>query len=94
MLARGRISPVSVTDSVQPSTEVIAGQSEMLQSQKHMSPWQIFAKASGNKALVHWYGAFPFFSLLAHSLLLAVTACCLQNCGKLFGDFLSACSTN
>lgn len=44
MLARGRIYPVSVIDNVQPSREVIAGQNEMLQSQKHMYPLQILPR--------------------------------------------------
>ena len=85
---------LSVIDSVQPSREVIARQSEMLQSQKHMYPFQIFAKASVNKALIHWYESYPFPFLACSFLTAGSYCCCLHNYDKMFGDFLSACSTN
>lgn len=51
---------LSVIGSVQPSREVLAGHSEVLHSQKHTCPLQIFAKASLNKALIHLSWKFPF----------------------------------
>lgn len=94
MLARGRISPVSVIDSVQPSREVIAGQSQMPQSQKHMYPLQVSTKASVNKALMRCYGSLPFLFLACSFPTAGSYCCCLQNYDKIFGDFLSVYSTN
>lgn len=88
-LATGRISPVSVIDSVQLSSEVIAGQSEMLQTQKPTHSSQFFAKASVNKALIHWYGIFAFLFLPCLFLTAGSFCCCLQSYDKIFGDFLS-----
>lgn len=94
MLARGRISPVSIIDSVQPSRAVSAGQREMPQPWKHKYPLQVFAKASVKKALISWCESFPFLFLDCSFLTAGSYCCCLQNCDKMFCDFLSACSTN
>lgn len=52
MLARGRISPVSVIDNVQSPGEVRAGKA-MLQFPKHMYSLQVLAMALVSKALIY-----------------------------------------
>lgn len=81
------VAPVSVIDGVQPSREVIAGQSQMPQSQKRMYPLQVLTKASVNKARMRCYGSLPFLCFACSFPTAGSYCCCLQNYDKIFGDF-------